>query len=178
MYKYLIVLALFASCASPKKLKKLMDKYPQQTAKECAEKFPIKETIDTLLVSDSVSIEAYQQEYNRLASIIDSLLNDGCDTMYIDIIKEKIRKIPCKPVVKYVIKTQENTAKLKVIKDSCDNLVKTFVTINEKNVTTINSLTSDNGKLKKQNTWLWIIIVVSAIWIFRKSLVSLVKRIL
>lgn len=155
-----------------------MDKYPQETAKECAEKFPIKETIDTLLVSDSVSIEAYQQEYNRLASIIDSLLNDGCDTMYIDIIKEKIRKIPCKPVVKYVIKTQENTAKLKVIKDSCDNLVKTFVTINEKNVTAINSLTSDNGKLKKQNTWLWIIIVVSAIWIFRKSLVSLVKRIL
>lgn len=154
-----------------------MDKYPQETAKECAEKFPIKETIDTMIVSDAALLEAYQQEYERLSYMIDSLISNGCDTMYVDIIKEKIRKIPCKPEIKYIIKTQENTAKLQVLKDSCDNLVKTFVTINEKNVTTINSLTSVNGKLKKQNTWLWVIVVISAIWIFRKSLVSLVKRI-
>ena len=154
-----------------------MDKYPQETAKECAEKFPIKETVDTLLVSDDILLEAYQQEYDRLATIIDSLLKNGCDTMYIDRIKEKIRKIPCKPEVKYIVKTQENTAKLQVLKDSCENLTKTFVTIIEKNETSIDKLTKANGKLKNQNRWLWLLLVIAAIWTFRKSILSLVKRI-
>ena len=178
MSKYLIFLLLFASCASPKKLKKLMDKYPQETAIQCAEKFPVKETVDTLIVSDSMLLEAYQDEYNRLVMLIDSLLNDGCDTMYIDKIKEKIKKIPCKPEVKYIVKTQENTAKLQVVKDSCSNLVNTFVTINERNETSISNLTKANGNLKKQNTWLWIVVLLMGIWMNRKRILSLLKGIL
>lgn len=167
-----------ASCANPKKLHKMMDKLPVAAAKECSTRFPVKETVDTLIVSDSMLLEAYQDEYNRLVMLIDSLLNDGCDTMYIDKIKEKIKKIPCKPEVKYIVKTQENTAKLQVLKDSCSNLVSTFVTINEKNETSISNLTNANGKLKKQNTWLWIVVIIMGIWMNRKRILSLLKGIL
>ena len=155
-----------------------MDKLPVAAAKECSTRFPVKETVDTLIVSDSMLLEAYQDEYNRLVMLIDSLLNDGCDTMYIDKIKEKIKKIPCKPEVKYIVKTQENTAKLQVLKDSCSNLVSTFVTINEKNETSISNLTNANGKLKKQNTWLWIVVIIMGIWMNRKRILSLLKGIL
>jgi hypothetical protein len=178
MRKYLIFLLLLASCANPKKLHKMMDKLPVAAAKECSTRFPVKETVDTLIVSDSMLLEAYQDEYNRLVMLIDSLLNDGCDTMYIDKIKEKIKKIPCKPEVKYIVKTQENTAKLQVLKDSCSNLVSTFVTINEKNETSISNLTNANGKLKKQNTWLWIVVIIMGIWMNRKRILSLLKGIL
>jgi hypothetical protein len=156
----------------------MMDKLPVAAAKECSTRFPVKETVDTLIVSDSMLLEAYQDEYNRLVMLIDSLLNDGCDTMYIDKIKEKIKKIPCKPEVKYIVKTQENTAKLQVLKDSCSNLVSTFVTINEKNETSISNLTNANGKLKKQNTWLWIVVIIMGIWMNRKRILSLLKGIL
>jgi hypothetical protein len=156
----------------------MMDKLPVAAAKECSTRFPVKETVDTLIVSDSMLLEAYQDEYNRLVMLIDSLLNDGCDTMYIDKIKEKIKKIPCKPEVKYIVKTQENTAKLQVLKDSCSNLVSTFVTINEKNETSISNLTRANGKLKKQNTWLWIVVIIMGIWMNRKRILSLLKGIL
>ena len=178
MSKYLIFLLLLASCANPKKLHKMMDKLPVAAAKECSTRFPIKETIDTLIVSDSMLLEAYQDEYDKLYVIIDSLLNDGCDTMYIDKVKEVIKTLPAKTTTKIVVKTQESTAKLQVVKDSCSNLVNTFVTINEKNETSISNLTKANGKLKKQNTWLWIVVVLMGIWMNRKRILSLLKGIL
>lgn len=177
MYKYLIVLVLFASCANPKKLHKMMDKLPVATAQECNQRFPIKETIDTLLVYDSIILQAYQDEYSRLNIVIDSLLNVGCDTVVIDSIKTVIKQLPAKTNTKIIVKTQESTARLQVVKDSCDNLINKFVAINENNATIINNLTAANGNLKKQNNWLWIIIVASTAWIFRKRIVSLVKHI-
>lgn len=177
MGKYLVFLLLLASCANPKKLHKMMDKLPVASAKECSTRFPIKETIDTLVVSDSTILQAYQDEYGRLNLVIDSLLNAGCDTLYVDKIKEVIKTLPAKTNTKIVVKTQKSTAELQVVKDSCDALFKGIMAVNENNATIINNLTQSNGKLKAQNNWLWVIIVASTAWIFRKRVLSLVKHI-
>lgn len=152
-----------------------MDKLPVAAAKECSTRFPIKETIDTLVVSDSTILQAYQDEYGRLNLVIDSLLNAGCDTLYVDKIKEVIKTLPAKTTTKIVVKTQESTAKLQVVKDSCDALFKSVMAINENNSITINNLTNKNGKLKRQNTWLWIVVILMAIWMNRKRILSLLK---
>lgn len=178
MYKYLIVLALFASCANPKKLHKMMDKLPVATAQECNQRFPIKETIDTLTVADTAMLQAYEQEYLRVLLMLNDLMNKGCDTIIREKIKEVVKTIPSKPQTKVVVKTQESTAKLQVVKDSCDKLVKEFVAINQNNATTIDNLTKANSKLKGQNNWLWLIVILLLIWIFRKQVLSLIKKVI
>lgn len=178
MYKYLLVLVLFASCATPNKLKKIMDKLPEATAKECNQRFPIKETIDTVYTVDSNVLKSYEDEYTRLNIKIDSLLGEGCDTLYIDRIKEVIKQLPAKTNTKVIVKTQESTAKIQVMKDSCDKMVSGLVAANENNAVIIQNITAKNDSLRKQNTWLWLVIVIAAIWIFRKRILSLVKHII
>ena len=68
------VIAILSSCMTAKKADKFLDKNPEFSAKQCAERFPIKETIDTLTVYDTTLIKAYEMEYGYLYHIIDSLL--------------------------------------------------------------------------------------------------------
>ena len=166
---------LLASCANPKKLHKMMDKLPDAAAKECAQRFPIKETIDTVTIEDREIIEAYEEEFQYMTAMIDSLLNAKCDTLYIDKIKEKIRKIPCKPEIKYIIKTQESTAKLAVLQAECDKKQSELVTNLTKSVTELQFIKGKNAKLQKRNIWLWVIIVLLTGFSFRRQIFNLIK---
>ena len=180
MKNFILFIGLFSiiGCANPKKLHKMMDKLPEATAKECDQRFPIKETTDTFYTVDSNLLKAYEDEYTRLNVAIDSLLNEGCDTLYVEKIKEVIKTLPAKTNTKIVVKTQESTAKLQVVKDSCDKLVNEFVTINKNNTIVIDNLTKANGKLKNHNNWLWLIVILLLIWIFRKQILSLIKKVI
>jgi hypothetical protein len=174
----IIIAVVFVSCSTPKKLNKLMNKLPEATAKECSQRFPIKETTDTLTITDTAMLQAYEQEYLRVILMLNDMMNKGCDTIIREKIKEVVKTIPSKPQTKVVVKTQESTAKLQVVKDSCDKLVKEFVTINQNNATTIDNLMKTNGKLKGQNNWLWLIVILLLIWIFRKQVLSLIKKVI
>ena len=175
MYKYLIVLALFASCANPKKLHRMMDKLPVATAQECNQRFPIKETVDTIEVTDDVILQAYQDEYARLNIVIDSLLNSGCDTVVIDSIRTVIKQLPAKTNTRIVVKTQESTAKLQTVKDSCNAMVNKLLSANENQSVTIDNISKSNSRIRKQNIWLWVVLIVMAIWMNRKRILSLLK---
>lgn len=126
MKKILLILFAFQflSCLTPKKLDKFFEIKPELAARKCVEVFPIKETIDTITISDTAIIEAYKNEMTHLSSILDSLKKKGCDTQYIETIKEIVKNQPVKVETKYIIKTQENTAKLKVLQDSMNVLIK------------------------------------------------------
>lgn len=100
--------------------------------------------------------------------MIDSLLNAKCDTQYVDKIKEKILKIPCKPEVKYIIKTQESTAKLEALQMNYDRKLDALSQINAKNVTELQNIEQKNAKLQIRNIWLWVIIVLLSVYSFRK----------
>jgi hypothetical protein len=180
MKNILLIIGLFSiiGCANPKKLHKMMDKLPEATAKECDQRFPIKETTDTLTVTDTALVKAYEEEYLRVLLMLNDLMNKGCDTIVREKIKEVVKTLPAKTTTKVVVKTQESTAKLQVLKDSCDKLVKEFVTINQNNTIVIDNLTKANGKLKNHNNWLWLIVILLLIWIFRKQILSLAKKVI
>ena len=173
-YLYLSVLYLLVSCANPNKLHKMMDKLPDATAKECAYRYPIKETIQTITEVDTALLHQYEVEFNHMALLIDSLLSANCDTVVIDRIKQVIRKIPDKPQIKYIIKTQESTAKLQVLKNDCDKTIKSLSQINTQNVTKIHDLEINNGKLKARNNWMWLLIVCLTAFSFRRQISKLI----
>jgi hypothetical protein len=175
MGKYLVFLLLLVSCANPKKLHRMMDNLPEATAKECADRFPIKETVETVTIIDSALLRQYEIEFQYMAQMIDSLLIENCDTMYIDRIKEVIKKIPCKPETKVIIKTQENTAKIKVLQNECDKKQAELMAINNKIVSDCNALKDKNVKLKHRINLLLLIIIFLAGWTLRKPLLKIIK---
>jgi hypothetical protein len=172
MKNFILFIGLFSiiGCANPKKLHKMMDKLPEATAKECSDRFPIKETTDTLYTIDSNVLKAYEDEYGRLNTTIDSLLNEGCDTLYITKIKEVIKTLPAKTNTKVIVKTQESTAKLEVLKNDCNKTITSLSEINTQNVTKIQELELSNGKLKTRVAWMWIIIICLTIFSFRRQI--------
>ena len=173
-YLYLSVLYFLISCANPKKLHRMMDNLPEASAKECAQRYPINETIETLTVTDTALLHQYEVEFNYMALLIDSLLSANCDTVHIDKIKEVIKKIPCKPETKVIIKTQESTAKLQVLKNDCDKTIKSLSQINTKIVTDLQNLELKNEKLKTRNRWMWLIIVCLTVFAFRRQIAKLI----
>ena len=175
-YLYLSVLYLLVSCTNPNKLHRIMDKLPEATAKECAERYPINETIETVTVTDTALLHQYEIEFNYMAQLIDSLLSANCDTVHIDKIKEVIKKIPCKPETKVIIKTQESTAKLQVLKNDCDKTIKSLSQINAQSVTKIHDLELSNGNLRARINWMWVVIVCLTLFAFRKQIAKLIIR--
>jgi hypothetical protein len=151
-----------------------MDKLPEATAKECADRYPIRETIQTITEVDTALLHQYEVEFNYMALLIDSLLSANCDTIHIDKIKEVIKKVPCKPITKVIIKTQESTAKLQVLKNDCEKTIKSLSQINTKIVTDIQKLELKNEKLKTRNRWMWFIIVCLTIFAFRRQIAKLI----
>lgn len=154
-----------------------MDKLPEASAKECADRFPIKETIETVTVADTAMLQQYEIEFQYMSYLIDSLLSANCDTIHIERIRDVIKRIPCKPVTKVIIKTQENTAKQQVILDSCQKVSKNLNlqvdNLNKK----VNVLTDKCDKYKRQrNRYLWILIIL-ALYSLRKPIAALLKSI-
>jgi hypothetical protein len=153
----------------------MMDNLPEASAKECSQRYPIKETIETVTVADTAMLQQYEIEFQYMSYLIDSLLSANCDTVIVENIKQIITKIPCKPTIKYIIKTQENTAKSQVILDNCAKATKD---LNDKldNQTQIsNELTAKLNKVKGQRNWLIWLVIALLIWTFRKVIVRLIK---
>ena len=152
-----------------------MDKLPEASAKECSQRYPIKETIETLTVADTAMLHQYEVEFQYMSYLIDSLLSANCDTVIVEKIKQVITKIPCKPTIKYIIKTQENTAKSQVIIDSCQkmsSLLHKKLNISEQKV---EYLTNKCDKVKGQRNWLIWLVLALLIWTFRKVIFRLIK---
>lgn len=184
--KYIIFFAfwftLFA-CNTPKKLTKIMNKLPKETAKECAARFPIKETIDTFTVIDSSLLQAYEMEFVYLYSMLDSLLgeqiNDSIKKEIVTIFQEK--KVPVIKY-KYITKVQESSAKCQVKIDS-------LLDILDGNNSYIEGLTAEKehygkkyaeakesaDKYRKQRNSLYWWLLVLLIILFRKPIIKLIK---
>lgn len=175
MIRYLIIVILLFSCSNPNKLHKMMDKLPEASAKECAQRFPIKETIETVTVADTALLHQYEIEFEYMAGLIDSLLSANCDTVKVEKIKQVITKIPCKPTVKYVIKTQENTAKSQVIIDSCQKMSSLLNKKLDNEIKKVNLLTDKCDKYKRQRDELIWLVIISIILTFRKVIIRFIK---
>jgi hypothetical protein len=153
----------------------MMDKLPEASAKECSQRYPIKETIETVTIADTAMLQQYEIEFQYMSYLIDSLLSANCDTVIVENIKQIITKIPCKPTIKYVIKTQENTAKSQVILDSCQKLSSLLHKKLDKEIDNVSRLTAKCDKVKGQRNWLIWLVIALLIWTFRKVIIRLIK---
>jgi hypothetical protein len=152
-----------------------MDKLPEASAKECSQRYPIKETIEMVTVADTAMLQQYEVEFQYMSYLIDSLLSANCDTVIVEKIKQVITKIPCKPTIKYIIKTQENTAKSQVIIDSCQKISKDLNLQVDKLSKKVNVLSDECDKYKRQrNRYLWMLIAL-IIFSFRRQIGQLLK---
>jgi len=178
-------IALF-SCSTPKRLNKVMNKLPEAAAKECAARFPIKETIDTVIVVDSTTLEAYEMEFVYLYSMLDSLLggevSDSVKHEIVTVFQEK--KVPVIKY-KYITKTVENTAKYQVLLDSCNK-------ISKDNLSKIDKITkekedfnkkyndakynADKYKKERNKSYWWIFLLL--ILLFRKPLIRVASKLI
>lgn len=153
-----------------------MDKLPKATAIECSQRFPILETSDTLTVYDTALIKAYEMEFGYLYYMLDSLLGkqipDSTKKEIVTIFRDK--KVPVVKY-KYITKTQENTAKVKVILDNCEKMSSL---LNKKLDIATKELAASKGKCYKvknqRNSLLWLVILLS-LWILRKPIIRLIK---
>lgn len=173
---FIVLLTFLVSCNTPNKLHKMMDKLPEASAKECSQRFPIKETIETVTVVDSAMLQQYEIEFEYMAHLIDSLLLENCDTVKIEKIKEVISKVPCKPETKVIIKTQENTAKQQIILDSCQKLSSLLHKKLDIETQKVKELTDKNEKLSRQRDNFFWLIVLLIISLFRKPLLRIITK--
>jgi hypothetical protein len=163
-----------------------MNKLPEAAAKECAARFPIKETIDTVIVVDSTTLEAYEMEFVYLYSMLDSLLggevSDSVKHEIVTVFQEK--KVPVIKY-KYITKTVENTAKYQVLLDSCNK-------ISKDNLSKIDKITkekedfnkkyndakynADKYKKERNKSYWWIFLLL--ILLFRKPLIRVASKLI
>jgi len=190
MWKIYIIFCAFwvtlFSCSTPKRLNKVMNKLPEAAAKECAARFPIKETTDTVIVVDSTTLQAYEMEFVYLYSMLDSLLgsdvNDSIKREIVTVFQEK--KVPVIKY-KYITKTVENTAKYQVLLDSCNK-------ISKDNQSKIDKITkekedfdkkyndakynADKYKKERNKSYWWILLLL--ILLFRKPLIRVASKLI
>jgi hypothetical protein len=148
-----------------------MNKLPEAAAKECAKRYPVKESIDSIIVVDSAALQNYQNELFLLWKQLDSVLSIGCDTITKVKINEIIKTLPAKTETKVITRTVENTAKMEVLKNDCDKTIESLSESNTQNVTKLHQLELKIEKLKRRNIWLWLIIIALTVFSFRKQLI-------
>jgi hypothetical protein len=174
---FLIIAVLFQSCLLPKKLDKFFDKKPVLAAQKCAEKFPIKETIDTIIVVDSATLQAYEMEFVYLYSMLDSLLgnqvSDSVKREIVTVFQEK--KVPVIKY-KYITRTVENTAKIKFLTDSCSSLSDSLSKeLDESNIRLdIASGESIKYRDQRNKSYLWVLFLL--LLLFRKPIALLFSK--
>jgi uroporphyrinogen-III decarboxylase len=176
---FCVILVTLFSCTTPKKLNRVMDKLPEAAAKECSVRFPIKESVDTVIVIDSSFNKAKEMEFSYLYYTIDSLLgkqvHDSIKKEIVTVFQEK--KVPIIKY-KYITRIQESTAKQQVILDSCNKmsslLNKKLDSITQK----LSVTTEKSNKYKSQRDQLywWLLLVIAIL--FRKPILRLGRKLL
>jgi hypothetical protein len=157
---------------------------PEAAAKECAVRFPIKETIDTITVLDTALLRAYEMEFGYLYSIVDSLLgqqvHDSVKREIVTIFQEK--KVPVIKY-KYITKTQENTAKCQVKIDSLNKIKNQLeLSLNKKTKESDTYLTkyteqkdkADKYKSQRNSLYWWLLLLL--VLLFRKPILAVIRK--
>lgn len=173
---FCILIYILYGCTTQKKAARYFDNNNTEAAAYCADRFPVIETSDTVFITDSAELLAYENEFTYMAKYIDSLISIKCDTSIKPDIRYIIKKLPSKPCPEKIITKQiENTAKIKVIFDSCQKMSSLLNKKLDKEIEKVKILTDESNKYKRQrNRYLWLVLLL-LMWTFRKPIIKLIK---
>lgn len=174
--KILFGVILMSGCVTEQKVKNWNDKHPVQASQYCSINFPVEEQTTVEYRVDSAD---YKNVVDSIQRFADSLLDaSGRDTQYIERIREKIRTeikwrlAPCIDSSKTIIKTVENTARVKYLQSLLDQKHKT-ITQRDERITTLEEKLSRNRKL----LWLFgILLALGILYMTRKLWMPVLLR--
>ena len=174
--KILFGVILMTGCVTEQKVKNWNDKHPVQASQYCSINFPVEEQTTVEYRVDSAD---YKNVVDSIQRFADSLLDaSGRDTQYIERIREKIRTeikwrlAPCIDSSKTIIKTVENTARVKYLQGLLDQKDKT-ITQRDERITTLEEKLSRNRKL----LWLFgILLALGILYTTRKLWMPVLLR--
>ena len=115
MSRIIAILLLLTSCTTERKVRAWVDRNTPQAAVICNDKFPFSETFDTTYITDTLRERIYQLETRYEHDTIYSDLKNGCDTVTVRKVIERIKTLPAPPAqTRVVTRTVESTAKLAI----------------------------------------------------------------
>lgn len=170
-------------CVTESRVKKWNDKHPVQASHYCSIHFPVEEQTQVEYRIDSADYNNVVDSIRRYTdSILDAAKASGKDTQYIEQIREKIkteirwRLLPCLDSTKVVIKTVENTARVKYLQGLLDAKDMT-ITKRDARITEIESKLSTYKKI----VWVFgILLLIALLYITRRlwlPILSIIKPI-
>lgn len=185
--KYLVVLLLFTSCVTQKKVKNWLDDHPTEAAGYCADKFP-PDTVTRVITSKPDST-GYNDANDRMQRYADSLFYrldslqhaprteaDPCpprvnlDSLRKEVDREIRRRLtPCVDSIVYITNTVIDKARETQLRGLNEEKDKT-ISARDKRITDL------EAKVKAKSKWIWmfwILVAILGISIFLK-----VKKIL
>lgn len=158
-----------------KKADKYLDKNPKFAAKQCAERYPIIEKTDTVKVENKTLLDAYEAEYAMMYSMIDSLINAKCDTVYREKIINVIKRLPAKPETIYIYKTLESTARLDTLRLAA---IRREAILTQENADLKADLYKLKDKIANKNKWLlwlWLVVILLSVYSLRRQIFKLIR---
>jgi hypothetical protein len=164
--KYIIIVLLFTSCATQKKVNRWLNEHPAEAAGYCADKFPPDTTTKT--VFQNVDSSGYKESYEDLSRLADSIFyrldslehipvtNQRCPPrINLDslrkVVDREIRKrlTPCVDSIQQVYHTVIDRAREKHLLGMLDEK-DGVISARDKRITEL------DAKVKAKNKWIWM----------------------
>lgn len=177
--KYIIIIFLFCSCMSQRKVTSWLNNHPTEAAGYCADRFPIKEVTDTLYLVDSSD---YAKAYEELVRYTDSLTQVALDRRPDTVLHNSIAYITVPPSKKLIDSIRASVAvQLKRSLKPCIDSSRTIIRVQENTarVKELEGISRDKDRIiidqvqriKWQVRWIWwfwILVAINGAYVLLK----------
>lgn len=177
--KYIIILLLFTSCITQKKVEHWLNDHQMQAAKYCSDRFPVVPEIDTVYKAPDTT--KYAEAVNNLEQTLDSALAelkrksaaatpekpyrpniDSIRSILVADIRRGVR--PCKDSIQYIEITKVDKAREVYLQGLVDVKDDTITKLQNQNA----KLQEKLSAARKWAWWFWILVTAIGLYIFAR----------
>lgn len=162
--RYILIIFLLSGCLSQKKVQRYLNENPQTAAEYCAEEFPVK---DSVYVKDTVVL--YDTLYLQGVPLYDTLTIKG-ETIIIE------RVCPPTKVITKTVRVDSIIIRRDIAQETSLRL--TIKTLSSSNELLLSERNTYKEKATTRGLYLWGLIALLGLWVLRKPLLGVVKKLL
>lgn len=162
--RYILIIFLLSGCLSQKKVQRYLNENPQTAAEYCAEEFPVK---DSVYVKDTVVL--YDTLYLQGVPLYDTLTIKG-ETIIIK------RVCPPTKVITKTVRVDSIIIRRDIAQETSLRL--TVKILSSSNELLLSERNTYKEKATTRGLYLWGLIALLGLWILRKPLLGVVKKLL